>query len=141
LTALILASSHGHLPVVKLLLERGADPTVGEEEERTPLSYASCRGHHEVVRFLLGHPVAKTTINNRDCYGSTALSTACSFGRGAAVRALLACGADPTIADQDGDTPMASAKQQDDRNLESLGWPSPEVLAEGRRECVVALEV
>jgi ankyrin repeat protein len=80
---------------------------------------------------LLGHPSARATINFRDNDGETALWAACQMGRGGVVRALLENGADPTIAHNDGTTPMAIAKQ---------GHTSV-ISVEGRRECVAALEV
>jgi hypothetical protein len=58
---------------------------------------------------------------------------ACYRGRGVVVRALLEGGADPTIARNNGTTPVAIVKQIND-----LRYP---VTAEGRRECVAALEV
>jgi hypothetical protein len=60
----------------------------------------------------------------------TALHKACRYGRGEIVKALLESGADPTIANNEGTTPMASAKQ-------GIG---PLNDAESR-ECVALLEV
>jgi uncharacterized protein len=123
-TALWLACPEGRPPVVKLLLERGT----------TPLMLASVEGHVEVVRVLLGHASARATINRRDGRsGETALWKACYQGRGGVVRALLENGADTTIADNDGTTPMAIAKPR-------FGLPYG-ATAKGRRECVAALKV
>jgi ankyrin repeat protein len=118
--------------VVKLLLERGADPTIARSEGSTPLDLAYQGGHLEIVHLLLGHPSGKTTINRRDHHGRTALWSACRRGHAGIVRALLESGADPTIAHNNGTTPMAIAKQDPDH---------PSVSAEGRQECVAALEV
>jgi ankyrin repeat protein len=126
------ACSHGRLPVARLLLERGADPTIATDYGVTALMTASFEGHLEVVRFLLDHPSAKSTINHRDGDGFTALQEACYMGRGAVARALLWSGADPAIADRLGDTPMTTAKQDPDEKGISV---------EGRRECVAVLEV
>jgi ankyrin repeat protein len=128
-TALYDACSYGHLPVVRLLLERGADPTIAAVLGITPLMAAS--SHLKVVRLLLDHPRAKATINQRDKDGETALWWACRWGRGGMARMLLQSGADPTIVDNYGRTPMAIAKQvADDHDI-----------SEGCRECVAALEV
>jgi uncharacterized protein len=132
-TPLHTACLYGRPPVVRLLLERGADPTLVIPCYGTPLIEASFQGHLEVVRILLGHPSARATINYRDSRGETALYNACDWGRGVVARALLESGADPTIADKKGITPMAIAKQT--RSLPQG------VTAEGRRDCVVALEV
>jgi uncharacterized protein len=93
-------------------MERGADPTANNNIPAgcTPLKTASEAGHLEVVRHLLGHAGVRTAINHRHHRGRTALWYACSNGRGAIVRALLENGADPTIADKDGITPMAISK-------------------------------
>jgi ankyrin repeat protein len=61
---------------------------------------------------------------------------ACVQGYGEIVRALLDSGADPTIADDCDATPMSVAKQIVDEEDEH-----DRVTAEGRRDCVAALEV
>jgi hypothetical protein len=132
-TALYLACSKSQSPVVRLLLERGADPTLPDHKGWTPLISACAGGHLELVRWLLGHPSAKATIKAREENGGTALWVVCAYGRVGVVRALLESGADPTIATVEGSTPMAVAK---------LDAHYPEgATAEGRRECVAALEV
>ncbi|KAK3186418.1 hypothetical protein K4F52_004719 [Lecanicillium sp. MT-2017a] len=45
-------SGNGQVEVVKLLLEKGADPAVVDTNEWTPLNTASCFGHVKVVRRL-----------------------------------------------------------------------------------------
>jgi ankyrin repeat protein len=130
-TALFLACRGGRRPVVRLLLERGADPTIATEWGWTPLVEASYSGHLEVVRVLLGYPRGIDTTNHRDPFGHTALHWACGKGFGGVAGALLEGGADPTNADRVGTTPTALAKQ---RALFAR-------CAEGRRECVAALEV
>jgi ankyrin repeat protein len=132
-TALLLACSNGRAPVVRLLLTRGADPTIAVSGGWTPTAIASKEGHLEVVRLLLRHPGARTTINKRNSSGETALWWACCIGRGDIVRALLETGADPAIPDNNGITPLAIAKQEPDDD--------DDCSAEGRRECVAALEV
>jgi ankyrin repeat protein len=132
-TALWRACSRGVIPVVKVLLERGADPTIADDAGCTPLMIASCDGHIEVVRFLLGQPTARTTVNHRQTSGRTALFQACFFGLSGVARVLLESGADPTIRDLFGNTPVAIAKRC---------YPFPCIVTpEGRRECVAVLEV
>jgi ankyrin repeat protein len=84
------------------------------------------------VRFLLDRPAVRATINHFGDQGKTALWEACYRGHGRVARVLLESGADPTIADKDGTTPLAIAKQDPDHGR---------ISAEGRRECVAALEV
>jgi ankyrin repeat protein len=63
--ALWSASLHGCLPDVRVLVERGADPTIVDEISWAPLMAASAEGHLEVVRSLLGHPSVKASIKHR----------------------------------------------------------------------------
>jgi uncharacterized protein len=131
-TPLMCASLRGHVAFVRWLFQRGADPTIADDGGSTPLMMtASLQGRIEVVRLLLGHPAGKSTVNHRDSLGRTALWWACFRGRGDIARALLESGADATIADKNGRTPMAIAKQEAHLTIR----------AGGRRECVAALEV
>jgi uncharacterized protein len=138
-TALWLACLDGRTSAVRLLLERGADPSIAGPCGGTPLMTATQTGHLEVVRVLLGNPSGETTINERDEGGATALWWACSYGRGGFVRALLESGADPTMADTNGRIPMDIAKQDPPPPLPDHPGLN-NISAEGRRECVAALE-
>jgi ankyrin repeat protein len=131
-TPLWLACCSGRLRMIRLLMERGADPTIVNREGWTPLMAASEKGHLEAVRLLLGHPSGKATLNHRGSFGTTALWEACFMGHGMVARALLESGADPTIAVNGRTCPMAVAKMDVDSEV---------ISAEGRRECVAALEV
>ena len=106
MTPLLLACSRGHTRVMDLLLERGADPTLVDGHGTTPLMAASLGGSVECVRRLLGHEVAKTTINAQDADGVCALGYACERGYSVIVVLLLEAGTDPTLKDTDGQTPM-----------------------------------
>jgi ankyrin repeat protein len=122
-TALYFACFSGRATVVVVLAERGADPTIASFPGFTPLIIASLQAHLEVVRFLLGHPSVKASINHRDEDGKTALWMACCVGRGGIARALLESGADFAIPSNSGTTPKAIAK---------LLGPPHGVTAEGR---------
>jgi len=52
-TPLIWAAASGNETVVRLLLDRGADPNSGTKEGFTPLFYAAAYGHVAVVRILI----------------------------------------------------------------------------------------
>jgi ankyrin repeat protein len=138
-TALFLACDRGNPLVVQLLLERGADPTITDHKGVTPLILASFIGYLEVVRLLLGHTSADIIISQRHDEGGTAPWEACYKGQRGVVEALLESGADPTIANIDGITPMDIAKE--DAPPPDPDKPRFDVSTEGRRECVAALEV
>ncbi|KAH7124624.1 ankyrin repeat-containing domain protein, partial [Dactylonectria macrodidyma] len=52
-TPLHRASQNGHVKVVKVLLEKGADVMVAGKDGWTPLHRASQNGHVEIVKALL----------------------------------------------------------------------------------------
>jgi hypothetical protein len=110
-TALYCACSHGHAPVVRFLVEKGADPSIGTTWGWSTLIAASDEGNVEVVRFLLGLSGGKASIHHRSSSGDTVLFRACYMGNEGVARLLLASGADPTIATNDGTTSTAIAKQ------------------------------
>jgi hypothetical protein len=142
MTALLFACYGRRTDVARLLVEKAADPTIADRHDALPLMAASWGGDLEVVRSLLRLPSAKAAINRRGTDGEAALHLASFRGHVGVVRALLESGADPTIADNGGRTPMAAAKQEpnpDEKDPDDE--ESDEAFAERRRECVVALEV
>jgi ankyrin repeat protein len=63
-TALIKACRHGHLGIVRLLLEEGARVDEKDAFGDTALSYAACNGHMGIVKLLREHG-ADTELRNR----------------------------------------------------------------------------
>jgi len=84
----------GHLEVVKLLLEHGADPNVKNRDGKTPLHNAASEGHLEVVKLLLERGADP---NVKDDDGNTPLHNAAWRGHLEVVKLLLEHGADPNV--------------------------------------------
>lgn len=105
MTALAMAANKGHADVVQKLLAAAADV-----DKRTPIVLAASSAHIDVVRTLLA---AGANVNARalDMSGTTALGAAASMGHAAVADVLIEAGADPTIKDDNGVTPMAAANE------------------------------
>jgi ankyrin repeat protein len=137
-TAIHLAAARGHVAVVRLLLERGADPTIPDKgAAMNPLIQASRKGNTELVRVLLADGRVIDTINHRTRHGDeTALWHACLPGYDDIVALLLEKGADPTIECK-GQTPMAML-QSPTYPWGQKVWPEE---VEGRKKCLDLLKV
>lgn len=114
--------------VVRLLLERGADPWVRTACGRNALMVASANGHLGIVRALLQHrdssrrqQRAGRVVDEVDDYGQTALWRACSNGHAHVARALLLeGGADPSLRDREGRTARDIAQHESHRECVDL---------------------
>jgi ankyrin repeat protein len=57
--------------MIQLLLEKGADSNLGDNDGRTPLAWAAEKGREETVKILLENGA---NVNSTDNYGQTPLS-------------------------------------------------------------------
>jgi ankyrin repeat protein len=106
-TALILACQNGHLPVVRLLLSRGANiHQAANDDGFTALIIACQNGHLPVVQLLL---TRGADIHQAAKQGQTALMMACENGHLPVVQLLLSRGADIHQAANGGITSLAAA--------------------------------
>ena len=96
-TPLALASLNGHLKVVKLLIEQGADLAVSNNYGWTPLNAASGRGHLETVRLLLSQGANPLVVGQS---GWSPLDSAAKSGQVEIVKLLLEHESFDTIDDK-----------------------------------------
>ena len=88
------------------------DPAALDElrtwNQATPLMYAFGNGQTAMAHWLIEHR-GQHNIGTRDREGKTVLHCACSYGSLAVVQALAAAGADVSLVDKDGWTPLICA--------------------------------
>jgi uncharacterized protein len=106
-SALASASGLGRSEIVALLLMRGADPNVTDNDGHTPLIRAAYRGNSEIV-FMLVSAGAQIDMAEK-LYGYTALAVASAEGHLETVRMLLEAGANTNIVTRTGMTPLQLA--------------------------------
>ena len=90
-TAIHIAAAFGHLDIVKLLTERGANLDLGDKHGRTPFFLACSNGNIETARFLLQKmtETERKSINAAMTDGRTPLSKAAGRGHVEVVKMLL----------------------------------------------------
>jgi len=97
----------GSLPIVLLLLEKGADVNLSNDIGWTALMYAANHGHLTIVDALL---VRGASIAAKGDGGFTPLMLAAEGDRSAVVKRLLEKGADPNVKNEEGKTALDIAR-------------------------------
>lgn len=119
-TPLIWACIEGRVACVRVLLEHGADVNVVNQHGATTLICSVMIGEDpeedesddaraEIIKLLLAKN--PKLVNFQDREGSTAMHLAASCGYLQCVKMLLACGADITLRNAIGQTPLEEAEQ------------------------------
>ena len=106
LTAIIAASSSGHLDIVKLLHQRGADASARDKDNITALMESAIGGHKNVAEFLVKHGAGVDAVA---ASGVSALWLAAGEGRADLVKFFLNKGADNQNKRMDGITALMAA--------------------------------
>ena len=117
-TALHYACSKGYGDIAELLLDHGADIDARSYyNDTTPLHFACLYDHASTTKLLLDRGCA---VNSVRYDGETALHTACRLGSMECVKELLAHGADTTVKDNNGKTPLDVAKRSKNQSIIDL---------------------
>ena len=100
-TLLMLASYHGHVEAVKVLLEHNADPEIRNDNGQSPIAGAAFKG--DLVE-------GGAQVEGASFDGRTALMMAAMFNRGEIIDYLISKGADPKAKDANGITALDAAR-------------------------------
>ena len=113
-SAYLIPTADGYLEFLKFTLRSGADVHSLDSYNGTGLIRAADRGHIEIIEELLETDIDIDHVNR---LGWTAQLEAIILGDGGprhteVVRLLVQAGADVMLADNNGDTPLAHARQR-----------------------------
>ncbi len=110
---LIISASLGDLPSVQNLLAYRANINTANKDGNTALIYAARYNHPAVIKMLLMPQTmqAPLDVDAQNKAGETALYWGAAKGNVEVVKRLLAAGADPTIAANNGLVPYAIAQK------------------------------
>ena len=108
-TPLIYAAFYGHVEVVRLLLESGANPEKANADQRTALHFAAWNEMLEVCRLLLDWGAK---VDPLDKWKDTPLHDAARLGHLSAVKLLVERGADVRLKNNKNLTAMDGARSE-----------------------------
>ena len=110
---LLTAAEHGSTRIVKILLERGANPNIRSGHHgRSPLHWACENFDVESIKELVARGA---DVNAADDHGHTPLMVAANTTDRDTVKFLIEHGANPNAVSRDGNTPLSLAKRDRDR--------------------------
>ncbi|XP_053951467.1 serine-rich adhesin for platelets [Anastrepha ludens] len=119
-TAMVWAAELGHMEIVSLLLNHGADPNICDNDNNTVLHWATLHNNGlETVTMLLQ---ASTDCNVQNVDGDTPLHIACRHSITRLCIALIANGADLMVKNKAGELPYDCIPHEDSECARTVGF-------------------
>ena len=132
-TPLMAACLHGHAECVLLLLEAGADPTIGEEQGYTCLHGAGFQGRASVIRAIASSRFSEAVPNDKHEDGFYPVHRACwgrEKGHAEALAAFFETGVPVNLLSESNETPQMMVEKTKYR-------PSLDVIKQFKKKTVV----
>ena len=112
LSALYFATAKGYTSIVRLLLERNANPNV-DSKFATPLIRAAVEGYYDIAELLIQAGVEIDAVSaHEDLLGASPLMVAADYGHIEIVKLLLTNGADSNLANKTGWNALEMARKR-----------------------------
>ncbi|XP_071099039.1 serine/threonine-protein phosphatase 6 regulatory ankyrin repeat subunit B-like [Haliotis cracherodii] len=127
-TSLMVAAESANKDVFNLLVSKGADLTLTDDDNDTVLHLASQGGNRAIVEYLL----SSLDINSRGQHGLTALMVAAESANKDVFDLLVSKGADLTLTDDDNDTVLHLACEGGNRSIVEYLLPSFDINCRGQ---------
>ena len=102
ITALMIACRKGNTDAIDVLLNAGGNPNIADDDGGSCIQYAVDAGCSKTVLKTLINHGADVNVTNKN--NTTALLQACKMGDIDIINVFLSTGANPNIANDDGDT-------------------------------------
>ena len=115
--ALLRASNHGHIRIVRALLDKGADPNYSDHDGDTPILLATRNKCFEVARLLINH---NAEVNVQNDLGHTPLHMAAWTCHLKMTQLMLDWGTKWSVADCYGQTALMIAAKRGDSEVVKL---------------------
>jgi ankyrin repeat protein len=123
-TPLFMAARNGSATMIDALIKAGADAAKADETGTTPLMLVAASGSADAIKVLLDHGAQVNAMES--AHGQTALVFAAAHNRDAAVKLLIARGANPELATKVLDPGCGSVFNRNECDeLDEFGNPIP----------------